>query len=185
MAAVSTWRTDSLLVGLDSSGAAYAASRAPATRLAGQPGFRCLSSVPSDAHRIDRDGDSRGGHGLGVLGVDRGQHDVEQAGEPDVEVVAAHGQPALGALGAGPGHAGLAQHPQVLGQGGLGHGDVEPATQCLAVRLELAQHGEPGRVAQRVQHADQCDVLAHGLIKVGMHANHLRTAGDFGAYRTG
>ena len=107
-------------------------------------------------------------------GVDGGtQHAVEQTGEAGVEVVATERVVAAGAVDLGPHHAGFAQHLEVVTAGRLAHRerDLRAAHRAVGV-VEDAQELEANRIPERLQHVDELQLVAHGVLELAYEGRH-------------
>ena len=104
---------------------------------------------------------ARGQRGLIAGGLEDRR---EQAREARLEVLLAQRVHALGALLALLDDAGLAQHLEVMGAGRLRHRDVEAAAGApLDVVGHPADHQQPDRIGERVEHGRELDLVAAGM----------------------
>jgi hypothetical protein len=104
-------------------------------------------------------------------GVENG---VEQAGEAMLEVIAANGHEAAGALGAGMRDAAVTKELEVVAERRLSHGNVEFAPAVFTTIREGADDLHPDRMAECREHADEVELVDAGvagrLLDIGIMA---------------
>jgi hypothetical protein len=88
----------------------------------------------------------------------------QQAGEAVVQVVLAEGEEAAAAFGTGSDYAALPEDAEVVGEGGLREAQVEGAAGALVAVGQLADDLEAGRVAQRVEHGRELELLTGWVV---------------------
>ncbi len=128
-------------------------------RRAVSPGRARSRGTPASADGRGR-GPTRGG---GVLMLAAREHGVEQAGEAVLEVRASESGHLHGALQPLADDAGLAEDAEVVGARRLHHGKVEALAAPLLAGGQPLDDQEPHRVAERVEHGGELDLLASGV----------------------
>ena len=126
--------------------------------------------APAAAARQPRAGRrrARGGEDRrGDLSALTGEHRVEQAGEAGVQIVRAQREQPLATVGTGADHAGLAQHPEVVRERGLGEAELEAAAgPFLGAYGQPAHDLEAGRITERVEHGRKLELLAGWVVRL-------------------
>jgi hypothetical protein len=93
----------------------------------------------------------------------RAQDCIEQTGETRIEVIGPQPAEAGRALLALADDTGIAEHAEVVRQRRLAHGHLEAsAAPLVARRPQLRRDAEPNRVAERVHHGGELELVPFG-----------------------